>query len=289
MPSRIAATLAMMLTGTFVVAGPAAAASTCTVTLHPTSFPGGDGGSTPDARLIQGSDGNLYGTTEGQVDLDDPTFNDTPGTIFQLTVGGAVSTTYAFTAVNSDGLFVADPRAGLTAGPGGLLYGTTRNVNGNSWGENGSVFSSTLSGSVSTLYTFPISDPDSNEASPSSELTVGPDGALMYGTTFGTVFSVTAADVVTTLHTFDPATDGTQPNGPLLLGSDGNFYGTTSEGGSGNGGTLFKITPTGAFTVLHSFPAPTVAARSSVSTRPVPYAPSIRSRSAPTAATRLPD
>jgi uncharacterized repeat protein (TIGR03803 family) len=48
-------------------------------------------------------------------------------------------------------------------------------------------------------------------------------------------------------------TDGWYPYAALVQGSDQNFYGTTTEGGANNDGTVFKITSTGTLTTLHSF------------------------------------
>jgi uncharacterized repeat protein (TIGR03803 family) len=89
--------------------------------------------------------------------------------------------------------------------------------------------------------------------------TEGTDGNF-YGTTFyggtnnqGVVYKITPAGKITLLHTFT-GSDGANPAGILLQGSDGNFYGTTYNGGaSGANGTVFKITPAGVLTVLHSF------------------------------------
>jgi uncharacterized repeat protein (TIGR03803 family) len=61
------------------------------------------------------------------------------------------------------------------------------------------------------------------------------------------------AQVVTTIATFDPGTTGNIPNAPLVQASDGNFYGTTVNSGAFYGGTVFKVTPAGTLTVLHSF------------------------------------
>lgn len=91
-------------------------------------------------------------------------------------------------------------------------------------------------------------------------LVQGTDGAL-YGTTYnggaksmGTAFKVTTAGTFTLLHSFaGGASDGANPTGGLTLGSDGNFYGTTQQGGSGTQGVVFKMTTTGTVTVLHSF------------------------------------
>jgi uncharacterized repeat protein (TIGR03803 family) len=98
--------------------------------------------------------------------------------------------------------------------------------------------------------------------SPSSPLIQGTDGNF-YGTTpvgganypgFGTVFKVTPTSTLTVLHGFD-GTDGEKSFAALVQGTDGNFYGTTSFGGANAnfGGTVFKITPSGTLTTLHSF------------------------------------
>jgi uncharacterized repeat protein (TIGR03803 family) len=90
-------------------------------------------------------------------------------------------------------------------------------------------------------------------------LAQGRDGNL-YGTTdsggtsnMGTVFKMAPlSGVVTTIYNFSSA-DGQYPDGGLILGTDGNFYGTTLIGGANNLGTVFKITPAGVLTTLHSF------------------------------------
>ena len=72
----------------------------------------------------------------------------------------------------------------------------------------------------------------------------------------GTVFKITPAGELTTLYTFcsqSGCADGNQPAAPLVQASDGNFYGTTELGGANNDGTIFKITPEGTLTTLHSF------------------------------------
>ena len=85
----------------------------------------------------------------------------------------------------------------------------------------------------------------------------GRDGGL-YGTTYGTgnymgsIFKVSTTGQTHLLAAFD-GTNGTNPLGGVTLGSDGNFYGVTSFGGSANLGVLFKIAPTGGYTILHNF------------------------------------
>ncbi|MEO8712797.1 MAG: choice-of-anchor tandem repeat GloVer-containing protein, partial [Parafilimonas sp.] len=91
---------------------------------------------------------------------------------------------------------------------------------------------------------------------PNGDLIQGDDGDFygmtIYGGTYtyGSIFKVTSAGVITILHQFNSAIDGANPYGELTKGNDGNFYGTTSSGGTHSNGTIFKITPTGTFTVI---------------------------------------
>lgn len=101
-----------------------------------------------------------------------------------------------------------------------------------------------------------------NGQSPTAALVQGLDGDL-YGTTAsgglfssGTVFKITPAGTLTTLYNFcslPSCADGADPSAALVLGTDGNFYGTTVNGGSANEGTVFKITHAGVLTTLYSF------------------------------------
>ena len=93
-------------------------------------------------------------------------------------------------------------------------------------------------------------------------LVQGADGSL-YGTTYvstgtgGTVFKITTGGTLTTLHTFcsegGQCLDGAEPNAGLLLNENGDFFGTTLNGGASNNGTVFEISPLGTLTTLHSF------------------------------------
>jgi uncharacterized repeat protein (TIGR03803 family) len=72
----------------------------------------------------------------------------------------------------------------------------------------------------------------------------------------GTIFKINSAGKLITLHEFcqqSNCADGSNPYAPLVEGTDGNLYGTTLNGGALNSGTVFKVTPTGTFTLLYSF------------------------------------
>ena len=211
-------------------------------------------GAFPQGRLTRGPGGNFYGTTENGGSIRD-------GTVFQITTNGALTTLATFANTNG-----SNPQAGLTLGPDGNFYGMT--VEGGSSGY-GTVFQITTNGALTTLVSFN----SANGAYPQGELTLGPDGNF-YGTTpiggssnAGTVFQITASGTLTTLYSFSSATvfdpysqsytnaDGQNPEAGLTLGPDGNFYGTTSDGGTGGNGTVFQITTNGTLTTLHSFSA----------------------------------
>jgi uncharacterized repeat protein (TIGR03803 family) len=139
----------------------------------------------------------------------------------------------------------------------GNFYGTTPLGGAHTWGT---VFQVTAAGAETTLYSFCSvgGSACTDGSTPEGALALGSDGNL-YGTTYsgganndGTVFKLTTAGVLTTLHSFS-GTDGTNPYGGLVLASNGNFYGTTYLGGANNDGTVFEISPSGSLTMLHSF------------------------------------
>jgi uncharacterized repeat protein (TIGR03803 family) len=241
----------------------AAPAQTLTTIYNFCSQPNCSDGSLPHAGLVQGTDGNFYGTTsQGDVGY---------GTVFKVTPSGALTTLHAFTG--PDG---ADPLAALLQGTDGNLYGTTFNGGANDdpscvfggFVGCGTVYKVTPAGSLSTLYSF-CSQPFCFDGSnPSSALIQGVDGNF-YGTaggqtTGGTFFKITPAGALTTLYNFcslPNCADGEFPH-TLVRGTDGNFYGTTYAGGTNDNctvegsigcGTVFKITPQGTLTTLYSF------------------------------------
>ncbi|MGB8014184.1 MAG: choice-of-anchor tandem repeat GloVer-containing protein [Terriglobales bacterium] len=185
--------------------------------------------------VIQASDGNFYGTTQGGGVNDN-------GTVFQLTPDGTFTTLYFFGG--KDG---SAPTAPLIQAANGNLYGTT--TGGGRYGA-GTIFKMTLAGKLTRLHSFNGAD----GANPVGMLVQATDGNF-YGTTSGgagTVFEITPAGTLTTLHTFSGA-DGYSPVAGLVQAFNGNFYGTTSSGGANGDGTVFEITPTGTLTVLHNF------------------------------------
>lgn len=209
-------------------------------------------GASPSAGLIQGSDGNFYGTTAaGGVSGG--------GSVFKFTNAGVLTTLASFDGTNGK-----DPAFGsLIQATDGNFYGTTAQggayttCNGSGCGT---VFKMTPHGTLTTLYSFcaQTNCPDGLELF--GGLVQGSDGNL-FGTTgeggangYGTVFKLTTAGTLTTLHSFDYYPDGAYPEAALIQGTDGNFYGTTANGGTnGVAGTVFRITPSGTLTTLYDF------------------------------------
>src|SRR5881394_348880 len=216
------------------------------------SFQGSDG-AMPFGGLVEGNAGFFYGTTERGAP------NSQFGSVFQITTNGEVTILHYFNGL--DGSF---PRAALVQGKDGSLYGTTVSggTNKGTTGGNGTVFKITPGGLFNSLFSFD----GRNGSRPTAGLVQASDGSF-YGTTSeggpdydgttmfgnGTVFKITPEGIVASLHAFN-GTDGNDPEAGLLQGSDGMFYGTTQFGGTNaDGGTVFKITPNGALTNLHSF------------------------------------
>jgi uncharacterized repeat protein (TIGR03803 family) len=163
--------------------------------------------------------------------------------------------------------------SGLVLGNDGNFYGTTQYYGVNGVNSGSTVFKITPGGTLTTLYSFCAQTNCADGGSPNG-LIQGTDGQF-YGTTpfgganclaqggCGTVFKVTPGGTLTTLYSFCSQTNCADGNGPLnalVQATDGNFYGTTIGGGNSactspvaGCGTVFKITPTGNLTTLHSF------------------------------------
>ena len=251
---RLSKAAGIILAFCFVTASVASAQTVTTLN----SFPYANGG---PSGVVERSDGNFYGMTEGGWGIDDcgESSGLSCGTVFEVTGGGALTTLYTFNITNG-----ADPAGGVVEGTDGNFYGTTSQGGSGSGclynGPCGTVFKITPEGSLTTLYNFSAG---SNGANPGAGLVQGTDGDF-YGTTgnngvvappsgcCGTIFKITASGALTTLYGFS-GSDGSMPASALVQGIDGNFYGTTSKGGAYSNGTVFSITPTGTLVPLHSF------------------------------------
>ncbi len=207
------------------------------------TFGAAPGSSLPQAPLTL-LDGVLYGTTTngGTHDV---------GTVFSLTPGGVQSVLFNF-AAGKDGYY---PR-GLVA-VNGRLYGTAA-LGGSGTNGPGTAFGIEPNGTEYTLHTF---GNGTDGYVPNGGL-LEVDG-LLYGTTpqggtnrAGTVFSLSMSGVETVLYNFAPigSSDGAFPN-PNLTYMDGQFYGSTSFGGTHGKGVVFRVGRAGDEKVLHSFGA----------------------------------
>jgi uncharacterized repeat protein (TIGR03803 family) len=282
--------------------------------LHSFCDSGCPNGSQPYGGVVQGKDGHLYGTTALGGHRSHP-----DGTIFKTTLGGQFKVLYKFCGgmvkgkcidgslplappvEGQNGKFYLTTSGGLSGEPfpsaikissnasatilcsypkhctvfyymretqssliqakDNIFYGTA------GYGEqgNGTIFK-IKSGKVSSFYNFCNQTNCADGLQPLGPLTIGKDGNF-YGTTFGqpseswatkygTVFSITPRGRLTTLYAFCTqvnCTDGAYPTAGLVQGTDGNFYGTTTMGGTNDDGTIFQVTPQGVLTVLHSF------------------------------------
>lgn len=216
----------------------------------------GPDGMYPVGGLTLGPDGNFYGTTYGTIQKG--ATGAVYGTIFQITPTGTLNTLHTFSF--SDGAYPTSP---LVIGADGRLYGTA-SEGGSPNGGAGTVFAITTGGAFSTVYAF---DTTGGPAAPSGALVQGANGNF-YGVTAaggtacgggnGTIYYVSPGG-----HTFVEFFDfgkncnhGNIPRSGLVLGSDGNFYGTAGGTPATNGSEdaiLFEITPKIDFTSLYTF------------------------------------
>ncbi len=211
-------------------------------------------GAGPIAGLALAGNGNFYGTTSSY-----GTYFD--GSAFEMTPAGALTTLLNFDGA-TDG---ADSIAGMIQGTDGNLYGAMLEGGSSTSCASvgcGTIFKMTLGGTFTLLHDFCTESGCPDGASPYGGVVEGPDGNF-YGTTYsggaygyGTVFEITPAGVLTVVHSFcsrSLCSDGKYPFAGLVRGSDGAFYGTTGGGGTNGNGTIFRITSSGALTVLHNF------------------------------------
>ena len=223
------------------IAMPAAHSQTLTVLY---SFSNPHNGGLPSAGVIRDPSGNLYGTTwlGGAYGW---------GTVFELTSLGKEKVLCSFTGKRDGGSPVI---TNLVRDSSGNLYGTT---DGGGAHLNGTVFKVTPSGNEVVLYSFGAK---ANDGGFPGDLITDASGNF-YGATafggswgFGTVFEILTHGNETILYNFTGINgDGGEPDGGLVRDSAGNLYGTTYSGGYLNQGTIFKLEPNGAETILHTF------------------------------------
>jgi uncharacterized repeat protein (TIGR03803 family) len=210
-------------------------------------FTGGADGLRPNPDLVLDSQGNLFGTTSAG-----GLARFCCGTIFEVTPSGTKKTLYRFTG-GADGNI---PLAGLVSDSNGNLYGTT--LGGGAFGF-GTVFELTPDGTETVLFSFQQTE------TALGRLTLDSQGNF-YGVTgnvhnlgagAGGIFKLTPTGTRTVLYSF-AGPDGDGPS-EVILDKQGNLYGAAGNGGTGGGcvpvgcGVIFRVTPNGTETVLHSF------------------------------------
>lgn len=227
-------------------------------------FNGSDGEGPYLVTLVQGPAGDLYGTTANGGDLNCDPPNGC-GTVFRMNLAGKLKTLHVF-----EGMDGMPPYAGLILASDGNFYGTTARGGDLTCAPPygcGTLFKISFDGILTTMHTFELID----GALPLGALLQAADGNL-YGTTGGggvnagsggTLFKMTLQGVFATLYSFcaDPpnCSDGAGPVAGLIQATNGNFFGTTAEGGNilrlcnSGCGTVFRLTPAGKFTTIHKF------------------------------------
>jgi len=199
------------------------------------NFTGMDDGASPNGALVRDSAGNLYGTTSGGG-------TGGAGVVFKINTSGSETVLYAFTG-GTDGGY---PLSGVIRDSAGNLYGTTE-FGGTSASGAGVVFKLDTSGIETVLYSF---TGGADGGYPLWVVLVRDSKGNLYGTTAGggtagagVVFKVDPSGNETVLYSFTGGTDGGTPYAGVVLGPNGNLYGTTISGGQTNAGVVFEIKP----------------------------------------------
>jgi uncharacterized repeat protein (TIGR03803 family) len=193
----------------------------------------------PYGAPIEGTDGNFYGTTEGN-----------GGSVFKMTPAGALTTLHTFSGPDGGSV-----ESGLIEGADGNFYGGS--LAGGANGD-GVVYRITANGTFTVLHDFTGTDGNGTWG-----LIQANDGNL-YGATVaggtsnaGVVFKITPSGTYTVLYNLNGTTDGLNPYSGLVQTTDGNFYGVAASGGTLGFGTIYKITSKGTYSVVHNFDSTT--------------------------------
>jgi uncharacterized repeat protein (TIGR03803 family) len=198
-------------------------------------------GSYPGIGLTLGVDGNFYGAAQqgGTADY---------GVLFKMTPTGSLTILHNFSNNGSDGIFPVSPP---TLASDGNFYGTTEFGGANGAGM---VYKFTPAGVFTIIYNYDFTDGAGADFSPKQ----GGDGSLYLvaaggGNNCGSLIKISTGGVLSNTHLFDCGAGGGGPQGSLFQGSDGNFYGSTFNGGAYFLGVLFRLSANFDYTVLNSF------------------------------------
>lgn len=210
------------------------------------SFTGGTtDGAHPMGSMVLDSVGNLYGTTN-----EGGSFGQ--GIVFKINKSGKETVLYNFAGGTADG---CNPEGGLLQDGEGNLVGTTSACG---TADYGNVFKLTKQGVETVLHNF--LGPPSDAGYPYLTNLFRDKQGNLYGVTYhggqsdrGALYELSANGTVSLLYSFTNGTDGGFPAGDIARDENGNFYGTTEDGGSFGAGTVWKVSPSGDETVLHSF------------------------------------
>lgn len=213
-------------------------------TLH--RFNGKSEGGGPEGPLIQGAKGNLYGITSFGGDLTCGSYYQGCGVIFKLDTTDKETVVHTFKT--NDGLEYPGP---VIRDKVGNFYGTANPIN-----QAGLIFKLDSSGKVTVLHNFTGGADGYGPIGPLLRDAAGNlYGVAAWGGEYscGLVFKLDPTGRETVLHQFHgQPSDGCGPEAGLIRDTAGNFYGTTSQGGSGGWGAIFKMDPSGSETLLYS-------------------------------------
>ena len=198
---------------------------------------------------LQGPELNAHSVLFGSAATGAPNNN---GGIYRLKPNGDYKILYNFLS-GKDGHC---PYSGIAVNKVATIYGTTVGM-GYGGNPTGSVWKLSKGGTLTTIYVFK----DGADGEWPDQAPVMDKAGNVYGTTHvqnggtfaGAIWRGSSTGTFSVLHDLTASTDGSAPNGPLVLNTDGNLYGGTTSGGPGGYGTVFQITPSGSFSVMHGF------------------------------------